>query len=430
MKTVGLVGTLDTKGVELSFAAEHLRTAGLRVLLIDISTDDTSAPGADVSARQVAAAGGHDLDDLRTRVGRAERQAAMIAGAGSVLAELLDRRQLHAVMALGGSNNTSMAAAVFRELPIGLPKLILTTMIGADVGRFVGGSDLIIAPSVVDIAGLNRLSRMVITNAAAAVAGMVERGAAAETTDGLRSAGDHRPVVACSMIGLTSTAVSAARAVLDHLGYEAVVFHMTGRGGQAMERFIDSGAVDGVLDLTTSELADEAYGGICSAGPGRLRGAARRGLPQVVAPGGLDMINFGPPETVPDHLRGRRLQYHNAQVTLVRTTPAECAALGTELVARLSAAPTPGSVTPPLHDRPVLLLPADGLSAIDRPGGPFHDPAATEALTRAALERADPDRLEVVQVPGDLDSVQLGQRAAELLHTKLASRMATSPSGS
>ena len=279
-------------------------------------------------------------------------------------------------------------------------------MTAGDVRGFVGASDLVLAASVVDIAGLNRLSRTVISNAAAAIAGMATAPPAA------REAGAH-PMIAASMIGLTTQAVTAARQRLESFGYEVVVFHMTGAGGATMESLIDQGIFAGVVDLTTSELADELGGGICSAGTGRLRSAALRGIPQVVAPGGLDMINFGRRETVPARYASRVTHAHNSEITLVRTSAAECQELGHWLTERV----TSGAGT---RARPVILMPSGGLSAIDVPGQPLHDPRADAALRKAIRASADPDRVRLVDVEGNLDRPQVGALAADLLAELLA----------
>jgi uncharacterized protein (UPF0261 family) len=402
MTTIVLVGSLDTKGEEYAYARDRLRDLGLGTLLVDTGTLGEPTVAPDVTASEVAAAGGARLDDLRRLGDRGSMQAAMIAGATGVVQRLHAEGRLDGVLALGGSNNTSTAAAVFRSLPVGVPKLILTTMAVVDVRRLVGASDLVLAASVVDIAGLNHISRVVIANAAAAVAGMAMAPP--------RPSDEDKPLVACSMIGLTTRAVSGGRRRLEELGYEVVVFHMTGLGGPAMEELIAGGSVAGVLDLTTSELADELFGGVCSAGPGRLGSAARLAVPQVVAPGGLDMINFGRPETVPARFAGRVTQVHNAEVTLVRTNPAECTELGQLLVERVSAGGKGAA------GRPVIMLPTGGFSAIDAAGQPFYDPEASVALADAVRKHADRIRVRVVDVEGNLDRPDVGRTAAELLH--------------
>lgn len=411
MATVVLLGSLDTKGEEYRFARDQLHALGVRTVVVDTGTVGSPGLAADVSAAEVAAAGGADLETLRAEHDRAAAVAVMSRGAAVVVARLHAAGRLDGAFALGGSGNTTVASAAFRSLPLGVPKLILSTMAAAgNVRAFVGDSDLVLAASVVDIAGLNRISRTVIANAAAAVAGMV--------TAPRRPADEERPLVAASMIGLTTRAVTAGRERLQELGYEVVVFHMTGAGGATMESLIAQGLVVGVLDLTTSELADELGGGICSAGPDRLRAAARLGLPQVVAPGGLDMINFGARDTVPARYGDRVLQVHNAAITLVRADAAESAELGRRLVERVADSPRePGEA-----GRPVVLLPTGGLSAIDVPGHPFADPAADAALADAARAAADPARVRIVEVDGDLDTAEVGRLAADLLHAQISAQ--------
>jgi uncharacterized protein (UPF0261 family) len=423
MTTVVLLGSLDTKGEEFGYARDCIRELGASTILIDTGTIGAPTVAPDVTASEVAEAGGASLADLRAAGDRVSMQTAMINGATAVVRKLHDSGSLDAVFALGGSNNTTVAAAVFRTLPLGVPKLILTTMAAGNVRRIVGASDLMLAASVVDISGLNHVSRVVIANAAAAVTGM----ARAKTPP---AAGASRPVVACSMIGLTTRAVTAGRRRLEELGYEVVVFHMTGVGGAAMEDFIDAGSVVGVLDLTTSELADELLGGICSAGPGRLTSAARRGVAQVIAPGGLDMINFGPVETVPSLLAGRVTHVHNAEVTLVRTNAAECAELGRRLAERAQGGREDDAGASPEADRRLpttsaaILLPSGGLSAIDTAGQSFHDPTASAALADAVRAHAVPGKVRIVDVEGNLDQPAVGVAAADLLHELIQARTA------
>lgn len=423
MSTIVLVGSLDTKGEEYRFARDRLRALGVDTVVLDTGTVGAPAFEPDISAAEVAAGGG-DLEELRAGHDRARAHEVMGRGAAALVGDLLARRRLDGAFALGGSGNTTVAATAFRDLPVGVPKLILTTMTAGNVRGFVGESDLVLAASVVDIAGLNRISRLVIANAAAAVAGMVTAPPAA--------AGEARPLIAASTIGLTTRAVTAARQRLEQLGYEVVVFHMTGAGGVTMESLIDRGEVIGVLDLTTSELANELGGGICSAGPGRLTAAARRGIPQVVAPGGMDMINFGRSETVPDRYAGRVIHAHNSEITLVRTSVAESAELGRRLVRRVSGdESSPASGTPaaePAGKRgaaaglPVVLLPSGGLSAIDEEGHPFHDAAADRELLDVIRSTADPGRVRIVNVTGNIDRPEVGVMAADLLHELVLAR--------
>jgi uncharacterized protein (UPF0261 family) len=436
VSTVVLVGSLDTKGEEYRFARDRLRGLGVDTLVVDTGVIGRPAFDPEIGAAEVAAAAGTGLERLRATADRAGALAAMGRGTAVILGRLRAEGRLDGVFALGGSGNTTVAATAFRTLPLGVPKLILSTMTAGDIRGFVGGSDLVMAASVVDIAGLNRISRTVIGNAAAAIAGMVAAMVAAPPGGGPGGRDDmRRPLIAASMIGLTTRAVTAARHRLEQLGYEVIVFHATGAGGATMESIIGQGLVAGVLDLTTSELADELGGGICSAGPGRLRAAARHGVPQVVAPGGLDMINFGRPDTVPERYAGRRRHVHNGEITLVRTTVAESAELGRQLAERVSEPaavefarePAGGSTDQFAGPRQVILLPSGGLSAIDAEGHPFHDADADAALTAAVRASADPARVRVVDVTGNIDRAEVGSLAANLLHELIATRSGGPP---
>jgi uncharacterized protein (UPF0261 family) len=274
------------------------------------------------------------------------------------------------VLSAGGSGGSSIAAQVFAALPVGLPKLLVSTMAAGDVSPYVGAKDVCVMYSVTDVSGVNRISRVILGNAAAAMAGMVAAREIAEPE------ADQRPLVAASMFGVTTPAVETARARLTELGYEVLVFHATGAGGRALEALAEARLISGVLDLTTTELADDLVGGVLSAGPDRLTAAGAAALPQVIAPGALDMVNFGPPDTVPAQFRGRLFYEHNPTVTLMRTTAAEMAELGARVGRKAAAATGPTEV----------FWPDRGVSALDADGQPFYDPTADEAC-RAALDR-------------------------------------------
>jgi uncharacterized protein (UPF0261 family) len=275
------------------------------------------------------------------------------------------RGEVDGILAIGGSAGTTIGTAAMRALPFGLPKVVVSTLASGQTRPYVGGSDLALFPSVADVAGLNRLTTTVLSNAAHALVGMVKGRAA-----GVGAVPGSRPMVTATMFGVTTPCVTRCRGLLEAAGYEVVVFHATGVGGQAMEGLVRDGLVAGVLDLTTTEVADEVVGGVLSAGPDRLRAASRAGVPQVVSVGACDMVNFGPAETVPERFRGRLLHVHNATVTLMRTTREENSAMGRFLAAALREAAGPA----------VVLLPEGGVSALDAPGGPFWDPEADAAL--------------------------------------------------
>jgi uncharacterized protein (UPF0261 family) len=373
MATVALVGTLDTKGQDFAFLAARLRAAGAQVIVIDAGTGEPDGLTPDVDGEAVAAAAGSSRAELRAASDRGRAVTVMGRGAAVVVADLVARGRVAGVLAAGGSGGSSIAAQVMAALPVGLPKLLVSTMASGDVSPYVGAKDVCVMYSVVDVAGINRISRLVLGNAAAAMAGMV---AAREQAAHEQVAADDRPLIAASMFGVTTPAVDCARARLAELGYEVLVFHATGAGGRALEALAEARLVSGVLDLTTTELADDLVGGVLSAGPDRLTAAGAAGLPQVIAPGALDMVNFGPPATVPEKFTGRLFFEHNPTVTLMRTTAEEMAELGARIGRKAVTAEGPTQV----------FWPDRGVSALDADGQPFRDQAADEAC-RAALER-------------------------------------------
>ncbi|GGT02051.1 Tm-1-like ATP-binding domain-containing protein [Nonomuraea spiralis] len=396
-----LLGTLDTKGAEYALVRDLITRAGQDVVLMDTGVMGSSALAADVPAEAVARAAGTDLDRLRSAGDRGAALAAMAAGATALAKDLHARGGLSGVLALGGSGGSSIAAAVMRALPVGLPKLLVSTMVSGDVSAYVGESDVTLMYSVVDVAGVNSVSRRILSNAAAAISAM-----AASYDARAEPAGEDKPLVAATMFGVTTPAVDAARARLESLGYEVLVFHATGSGGRAMEALAAGGHFAGVLDLTTTELADELVGGVLSAGPDRLTAAGNAGIPQVVSLGAVDMVNFGPMETVPERFRSRRLLVHNPTVTLMRTTPAENAEIGRAVGERLARAS--GPVT--------LFVPRGGVSAVDVEGGPFHDPEADAACFDAVLASVAGSHVEVVESDQDINDTTFAVAAADRLH--------------
>ncbi|MEW9550572.1 Tm-1-like ATP-binding domain-containing protein [Nonomuraea sp. NPDC050783] len=405
MPSVVLIGTLDTKGEEYAWLRNRLVELGSDVIVVDAGVGEHDHDLlADIPGRQVAEAAGTGLRELREAGDRGAAVAAMGEGAAAVLAGLHADGRVDAVLALGGSGGTSIAARAVRDLPIGLPKLIVSTMAGGDVSPYVGAKDVTLMYSVVDIAGINRLSRAILGNAAAAAAGMAR---AYQLAKAVQTAGlPDRPLVGASMFGVTTPAVDAARERLGELGYEVLVFHATGSGGRALEGLAESGLLAGVLDLTTTELADDLVGGVLSAGPGRLTAAGRHGVPQVVAPGALDMVNFGPRDTVPPEFAGRLLYVHNPTVTLMRTTPEEMGELGARVAAKLRAATGPAA----------LFLPRQGVSALDAPGGAFADPKADAACFEAMEEGLRGSAVAVEDLDLHINDPAFGRAMAERLH--------------
>ena len=363
MASVFLIATLDTKGHEAAYVRDLLRSWGVPVLLVDAGGLGAPAIPADVPRDRLYEAAGSSAAAVRDRGDRGHAVTLAAEGAARVLRSAFDRGELAGVLAIGGSAGTTIGTSAMRALPLGVPKVMVSTLASGTVRQFVGDKDIFMLNAVVDILGLNRVSRQVLSAAARAMAGLVTHPAPPADP------GD-RPLVAATMFGVTTPCVERAREILEEAGYEVLVFHATGNGGQAMESLIAEGVIAGVLDITTTELADELVGGFLSAGPERLTAAGRAAIPQVVSTGALDMVNFFGPESVPPAFRDRRFYRHNANVTLMRTTPEECARIGAEIARKLSAAAGPVAV----------LLPARGVSAIDREGGPFEDSVARRAL--------------------------------------------------
>jgi uncharacterized protein (UPF0261 family) len=395
---VVLVGTLDTKGHELEYMRDRVREAGAEVVLVDVGVLGEPQVTADVSREEVAEAAGADHGALVAEADRGHAVEVMGRGAGAVLGRLFEEGRLQGAAAVGGSGNSSIAAAAIRDLPVGVPKLIVSTLASGDTRPYVGAKDVTMMYSVVDIAGINQISARILANAAGAIAGMAKASAPA--------AREARPLVGATMFGVTTPAVTRARERLEELGYEVLVFHATGTGGQSMEALVDGGFLAGVLDLTTTELADELVGGVLSAGPDRLEAAGAAGVPQVVSLGALDMVNFGPKDTVPERFAERNLYVHNPTVTLMRTTAEENAELGRRIAEKLNRA---GSPT-------VLFVPLGGVSAIDVDGQPFHDPQADAALFDALREHLDRDRVEVREIDAQVNDPAFATAMADRLH--------------
>lgn len=360
---VFLLATLDTKGPEAAFVRDRLVELGVACIVVDCGCLGAPSIAADISRERVFESAGTTLAAMVAQGDRGAAVTKAAEGARRIVEAAQARHDVLGVIALGGSAGSTIGTAAMRALPIGIPKLMISTLASGQVRQYVGDKDILMLNSIVDIAGINRISRAILANAAAAMAGMVFH-RKIETTNADRS------LIAASMFGVTTPCVQRAREILEAAGYEVLVFHATGNGGQAMESLIAEGAIAGVLDITTTELADELVGGILSAGPDRLTAAAKRGVPQVVSVGALDMVNFGPRETVPAKFAERKFHIHNASVTLMRTTPEENAKLGAEIGRKAALAPSTTTI----------LLPLRGVSAIDQAGKPFDDPAAREAL--------------------------------------------------
>jgi uncharacterized protein (UPF0261 family) len=395
-RTVALIGTLDTKGEEFAFLRDSIKSCGLRTLMVDVGVLGDPPFTPDVARAAVAEAANEDLDALVARKDRGRSVQVMAMGTVVIIRRLFEQGAIQGVASLGGSAGTTIATAAMRTLPIGFPKLMVSTLASGDTKPYIGTSDICMMYSVADIAGLNAVSRRILSNAAAAICGMVVR----RKID----LPGERPTIAATMFGVTTPCVTAARWCLEEKGYEVVVFHATGSGGQAMEQLIQDGAFKGVLDITTTELADEFVGGVLSAGPHRLEAAGLKSIPQVVCPGAIDMVNFGPIDSVPSHFQGRTFYVHNPTVTLMRTTPEECAEIGRITAAKLNSAG--GPVT--------ILIPLQGVSAIDKAGEPFYSPEALEAYRRALKEKLNPT-VKLVELDAHINDESFARAASDLL---------------
>jgi uncharacterized protein (UPF0261 family) len=406
--SVYLLGTLDTKGTEIGFVRDRLQAAGVKTTVVDTGCQGTPTIPADVPREQVFAAAGVKLADVQAANDRGQAVTQAAAGAANLIAADYARGNVSGVLGLGGSAGTTIGTAAMRALPLGVPKLMVSTLASGQTRPYVGGKDILMMNSVVDIAGINRISRAVLGNAAAAMAGMVS-GTLPSVPDTF-SASEDRPLIAATMFGVTTPCVNHARQILEAAGYEVLVFHATGNGGEAMEGLIADGLIAGVLDITTTELADELVGGVLSAGPTRLTAAGKCGTPQAICVGALDMVNFGPRPTVPEKFRDRLFYQHNPTVTLMRTTVDENRALGEEIGRKAAAATGPTAI----------LLPQRGVSAIDADGKPFHDPAAREALFAGI--RATCGSVEVMELDRHINDPEFAAACAERLLAMLGDR--------
>ena len=402
MATIAVLGTMDTKGEEHAFVADLIRQRGHTPLIVDVGTLEPPKVQPDVTREHIAKAAGADLPALVAKRDRGEAVAAMSKGAPVVLLQLVEQKKIAGVISLGGGGGTAIATAAMRALPVGFPKLMVSTLASGNTAQYVGVKDIVMFPSIVDVAGLNRISRPILTRAAGAICGMVE----AEPKPSA-----DKPLIVASQFGNTTACVEHARKLLEKEGYEVLVFHATGVGGRTMESLIEAGLVSGVLDITTTEWADELVGGILSAGPTRLEAAAKHGVPAIVTPGCLDMVNFGPPDSMPTKFNGRRFYQHNPQVTLMRTTPEECRHLGEIIAEKLNASTGPITV----------LLPLKGISVISAAGQSFHDANADQELFHALKSKLRPG-IEVRELDCNINDSAFAEACVTELLKNIAAR--------
>ncbi|HEX3871281.1 MAG TPA: Tm-1-like ATP-binding domain-containing protein [Pirellulales bacterium] len=386
--SVYILATLDTKGIEAAFVRDRLRELGVETTLVDCGCRGAPSVRPDIAREEIFAG---DISDDR---GTAVTTAA--AGAARLITQRYAEGKFSGVLGLGGSAGTTIGTAAMRALPIGVPKLMVSTLASGQTRQYVGAKDILMLNAVVDIAGLNGISRQVLDTAARAMAGMAKMPRAAASTE-------DRPLIAATMFGVTTPCVERARQVLERAGYEVLVFHATGSGGQAMESLIDEGLIAGVLDITTTELADEIVGGFLTAGADRLTAAARRGIPQVVSVGATDMVNFYALDSVPDKFRDRKFHPHNSNVTLMRTTSEENARIGADLASKVAASRGPATI----------ILPMRGVSALDAPGQPFDDLATRQRLFDAIRSHAG--SAPIIELDLHLNDAAFAEHAANEL---------------
>jgi uncharacterized protein (UPF0261 family) len=395
-KTVVLVGALDTKGEDFSYVKDLIEAEGLRTLVVDFGVMGPRGIVPDVTREEVVAAVGGDLARMTSGDHKDEAMQTMANGLTAVVTRLHAEGKVDGIIGMGGSGGTSIATTAMRALPVGLPKVMVSTMGGGDVSAFAGTKDITFMPSVVDVAGFNRLSRKIYANAAGAIAGMVKMEAP--------TGGADKPLVAASMFGNTTKAVDHAKGILEAAGYEVLVFHCTGTGGKTMEGLISAGFIAGSLDITTTELADEICGGILSAGPDRCLAASKAGIPAVLVPGCVDMANFGGPETMPERYQSRNLYKWNPNITLMRTNVEENRWMGERIAAAANAATAPVAV----------LVPLRGVSMLDSEGHEFWDPEADAACFDTIRANLKPG-IPFVEVDANINDDEFSKRVAETL---------------
>lgn len=396
-KTVALVGTFDTKGEEYLFIQTLFHEAGIQTLTIHSGVFPPYFE-PDVSNEAVAEAGGVTILELVARKDRAYATEMLAKGMGKLIPELFAEGKFDGIISFGGSGGTSLVAPAMQTLPIGVPKLMVSTMAAGDISPYVGTSDIMMMPSIVDVSGLNSISRQIFKNAVFAMAGMLH-------FESHEQVSEKKPLIAATMFGVTTPAVTTAREYLEARGYEVLVFHATGSGGKTMEALIAAGFIDGVLDLTTTEWADEIVGGVLNAGPHRLEAAALAGVPQVVSVGALDMVNFGPFESVPEKFNQRLLYKHNPTVTLMRTTKAENQLFGEKIAEKLNLA----------KGDTELILPLKGLSGIDVEGELFYGPDEDKCLFEAIKANLDQDKVTLIERDEAINDPGFAEFAAQQL---------------
>jgi uncharacterized protein (UPF0261 family) len=395
-KTVVIVGAFDTKGEEFALVKELIEKQNVETLTVDFGVLGSPFFQPDINRSEVAQAGGGSLTEFASGEHKDKAMQVMSAGLAVIVRRLYDEGKLHGMIGMGGTGGTSIATNAMRTLPVGVPKLMVSTVGGGDVSAFTGTKDITFMPSIVDVAGFNSISRTIYANAAGAIAGMVK----VDTPP----AGEEKPLIAASMFGNTTKSVDRARKLIEEKGYEVLVFHSTGNGGRTMESLIADGYIAGSLDITTTELADEVCGGVFSAGPERGMAAAQAGIPAVIVPGCVDMANFGGIQTVPEQYRSRNLYQWNPNVTLLRTNAEENRIIGKMIARAANEAKGPAAI----------LLPMKGVSMLDSPGGEFWDPEADQACYDAIKQNVRAD-VPVIELDYNINDPEFSDAVANKL---------------
>lgn len=399
-KKIVLVGSLDTKEKEFLYVKGIMEENGLETTLINTGVYPAFTDG-DISNEEVAKAGGSSLKELREKNDRGTAVTVMANGARNVLNQLVNEGKVAAVFGMGGTAGTTVGATAMKDVPIGIPKLLVSTVASGNTRPYVGEKDIMMMYSIVDIAGINSLSSLILKNAANALSGMVKGNEISIEVE-------EKPMIGATMFGVTTPCVNQTREILEQKGYDVLVFHATGAGGDSMEALIKEGFIEGVVDITTTELADGLVGGIFKSSDARLEAAGQAGIPQVVSVGALDMVNFGPPETVPEIFKDRKFYQHNPTTTLMRTTVEENQKLGETIAEKLNKSTSP--VT--------LVFPKGGVSLLDRAGQPFDGPQEREVLYKALKENLQ-DHITMIEVEEDINDPSV----SELIASKLLEQM-------
>lgn len=396
MKTVAIIGTLDSKGEEFEFVKNVIEDLGIKTLMIHSGVFEPTVK-ADISNTEVAAAAGEDMKEIAKKKDRALATQVLSKGMEKLLPDLYSQGKFDGVISFGGSGGTALATAGMRALPMGVPKVMVSTMAGGDVSAYVGSSDIFMYPSIVDVAGINSISQRIFINGAHAIAGLVQFKTDVKKSD--------KPLIAATMFGVTTPCVDFARDYLEKCGFEVITFHATGTGGKAMEKLVESGYFKGVLDLTTTEWCDELFGGVLNAGQHRLEAAGKSGIPQVVSVGAVDMVNFGPIDTVPSKYANRNLYKHNPMVTLMRTTKDENRLIGEKIAEKLNASESPT----------ILILPLKGVSMLDDEGQAFYGIEEDKVLFDTLRELVDKSKVEIVEMENNINDQEFAETAAQKL---------------